>query len=58
LQVKPGITGLAQVSGRSDLNTEEELNLDTYYAENWSILLDMIILVKTIPAVINKREAE
>lgn len=58
LQVKPGITGLAQVSGRSDLNTKEELNLDTYYAENWSIMLDIIILIKTIPAVINKRDAE
>lgn len=58
LQVKPGITGLAQVSGRSDLSTDEELNLDTYYAENWSILLDIQILIKTIPAVIRKREAE
>jgi exopolysaccharide biosynthesis polyprenyl glycosylphosphotransferase len=58
LQVKPGITGLAQVSGRSDLSTEEELNLDTYYAENWSIMLDIIILIKTIPAVVNRRRAE
>jgi len=56
LQVKPGITGLAQVSGRSDLTTEEELSLDAYYAENWSLLLDIQILLKTIPAVFRKRE--
>lgn len=58
LQVKPGITGLAQVSGRSGLSTEEELMLDKDYIENWSLLRDIIILIKTIPAVIGKREAE
>lgn len=58
LSIKPGITGLAQVSGRSDLDTEEELRLDAYYVENWSILLDIQILLKTIPAIIRKREAE
>lgn len=45
--VKPGITGLPQVSGRSDLDFEEEVRLDTYYIENWSLLLDLIIIVKT-----------
>lgn len=58
LQVKPGITGLAQVSGRSDLTTEEELALDAFYAENWSLLLDIQILLRTIPAVFRNREAE
>lgn len=58
LSIKPGITGLAQVSGRSDLDTEEEFRLDAYYVENWSLLLDIQILLKTIPAVIRKREAE
>ncbi|MBU3965455.1 sugar transferase [Patescibacteria group bacterium] len=58
LSIKPGITGLAQVGGRSDLDTEEELRLDAYYMENWSLLLDIQILLKTIPAVIKKREAE
>jgi len=45
--VKPGITGFAQISGRSDLDFEEEVRLDTYYIENWSLILDFIILVKT-----------
>ncbi len=58
LQVKPGITGLAQVSGRSNLSTEEELVLDKDYVENWSLLRDLVILIKTIPAVVSKREAE
>jgi len=44
---KPGITGLAQVSGRSDLNFDEEVKLDLFYIENWSIKLDLIILLKT-----------
>lgn len=58
LQVKPGITGLAQVSGRSDLDTEEELRFDADYVENWSLLRDIKILARTIPAVISKRDAE
>lgn len=58
LQVKPGITGLAQVSGRSDLTTDEELALDAFYAENWSLLLDIQILFRTISAVIGGRKAE
>jgi len=44
---KPGITGLAQVSGRSDLEFDEEVKLDLFYIENWSIKLDLIILLKT-----------
>jgi exopolysaccharide biosynthesis polyprenyl glycosylphosphotransferase len=58
LTVKPGITGLAQVSGRSDLMFEEEVKLDVYYLENWSILLDFSILLKTPLAVLKHRETE
>lgn len=58
LTVKPGITGLAQISGRSDLLFEEEVKLDVYYIENWSLLLDISILLKTPLAVIKHRQAE
>ncbi|TSC83963.1 MAG: Undecaprenyl-phosphate glucose phosphotransferase [Parcubacteria group bacterium Gr01-1014_13] len=47
LAIKPGITGLSQISGRSNLTYEEELNLDTFYIENWSLYLDLIIIFKT-----------
>jgi exopolysaccharide biosynthesis polyprenyl glycosylphosphotransferase len=56
--IKPGITGLAQISGRSDLNFEEEVRLDTYYIENWNILLDIGILLRTPLAIIKPRKAE
>ncbi len=58
LTIKPGITGLAQISGRSDLLFDEEAKLDLYYIENWSMLLDINILLKTPWAVIRHREAE
>ena len=58
LSIKPGITGLAQVSGRSDLSFEEEVKLDVYYIENWSLLLDISILFKTPFAVFRQRETE
>lgn len=58
LTVKPGITGMAQVSGRSDLLFEEEVKLDVYYLENWSLLLDISILLKTPLAVLKHRQAE
>jgi exopolysaccharide biosynthesis polyprenyl glycosylphosphotransferase len=48
LTIKPGITGMAQISGRSDLPFEEEVRLDTYYIENWSLLLDIRILIRTV----------
>lgn len=51
LTLMPGITGLAQVSGRSDLDFEEEVRLDTYYIENWSPWLDVKILFRTIGVV-------
>ena len=47
LNIKPGITGLAQVTGRSRLNFEEEVKLDTLYIETWSLWLDIVILLKT-----------
>jgi len=47
LLIKPGITGLAQISGRSDLNFDEEADLDIFYLENWSIWLDFLIAAKT-----------
>ena len=50
--VQPGITGLWQVSGRSDLPWEEAVRLDLYYVENWSILGDLVILGRTVKAVV------
>ena len=47
LNIKPGITGLAQVNGRSDLSFENEVKLDVYYLEHWSFWLDLLIIFKT-----------
>jgi exopolysaccharide biosynthesis polyprenyl glycosylphosphotransferase len=58
LTIKPGITGMAQISGRSDLTFEEEVKLDTYYVENWSLLLDFSILLRTPGAIIRSRKVE
>lgn len=55
LTIKPGITGLAQISGRADLSFDEEVKLDTYYMEQWSLKLDFIILLKTPLAVLRQR---
>jgi exopolysaccharide biosynthesis polyprenyl glycosylphosphotransferase len=55
--VLPGMTGLWQVSGRIDLNFDDLVRLDFYYLENWSIWLDISILVKTMPAVLARRGA-
>ena len=52
LEVSPGITGLWQVSGRSHLTFDEMVMLDLYYAENWSLALDLKILLRTIPTVL------
>lgn len=57
LDIKPGITGLAQISGRSDLDFDEEVKLDTYYIENWSLKLDFWIMLKT-PWVILTRKSK
>lgn len=52
LEVQPGLTGLWQVSGRSDLTFDEMVMLDIYYAENWSLGLDLRILMRTVPQII------
>ena len=52
LLIKPGITGLAQISGRSDLTFDEEARLDIFYLENWSVWLDFMIFLKTFGAVL------
>lgn len=56
LTIKPGITGFAQINGRSDLDFEKEVKLDTYYIENWNIWLDLKILFKTLFVVFKKYE--
>jgi exopolysaccharide biosynthesis polyprenyl glycosylphosphotransferase len=55
--VLPGMTGLWQISGRSDLGFDDLVRLDFYYLENWSIWLDVQILLKTLPAVIARKGA-
>lgn len=55
LTIKPGISGMAQVSGRSDLDFEKEYKLDLYYIENWSLWLDIQICLKTVGVLFRKR---
>jgi lipopolysaccharide/colanic/teichoic acid biosynthesis glycosyltransferase len=57
LAVTPGLTGLWQVSGRSDLSWEESVRLDLRYVENWSLGLDVTILARTVRAVVGHRGA-
>jgi exopolysaccharide biosynthesis polyprenyl glycosylphosphotransferase len=57
LHVRPGMTGLWQVSGRSDLTFDEALRLDLYYVDNWSMVQDLGILIKTLRAVVSSRGA-
>lgn len=57
LRVLPGMTGLWQVSGRSDLSWEDAIQLDTYYVENWSMVADATILWRTIRAVLSSHGA-
>ena len=56
LAIKPGISGVAQISGRSDLTFEEEVKLDTYYIENWSLLFDIGIILRTPLAILRQRK--
>lgn len=56
LTIKPGITGMAQISGRSDLYFEDEYKLDVYYIENWSLWIDIQIILKTIKVLLNRRK--
>jgi lipopolysaccharide/colanic/teichoic acid biosynthesis glycosyltransferase len=55
--VKPGMTGLWQVSGRSDLSWDEAVRLDLYYVENWTLGFDIAIILRTIWVVIRSRGA-
>jgi lipopolysaccharide/colanic/teichoic acid biosynthesis glycosyltransferase len=55
--VLPGITGLWQVSGRSELDFDDLVRLDFLYLESWSLALDLTILLKTVPAVFTRRGA-
>ena len=57
LRVKPGISGLWQVSGRSNLAFKERKVLDIWYIQNWSLWMDVVILVKTIKVVLLKTGA-
>jgi exopolysaccharide biosynthesis polyprenyl glycosylphosphotransferase len=57
LTVRPGLTGLWQVSGRSDVSYQERIRLDMYYIRNWTVWLDVQIMLSTIPAVIRGRGA-
>lgn len=56
LTIKPGLTGLAQISGRSDLDFEEEYKLDVYYIENWSLWIDIQICFKTPGVLFGRRK--
>jgi exopolysaccharide biosynthesis polyprenyl glycosylphosphotransferase len=57
LRVKPGLTGLWQVSGRSELQAEDAVRLDLYYVENWTLGLDLAIIARTVRAVLRSRGA-
>jgi exopolysaccharide biosynthesis polyprenyl glycosylphosphotransferase len=57
LTIKPGLTGLWQVSGRSDVSYEERIRLDMSYIRNWSIWQDLYVIIATIPAVLKRRGA-
>jgi undecaprenyl-phosphate galactose phosphotransferase len=57
-QTKPGITGLWQVSGRSDTSYQRRVALDVWYVRNWTLWHDIAILLKTVPAVLLQRGAQ
>jgi exopolysaccharide biosynthesis polyprenyl glycosylphosphotransferase len=57
LMVKPGLTGLWQVSGRSNLTADDAIRLDLYYVENWSLAMDLAIIVRTVWVVLRSRGA-
>ena len=57
LALKPGLTGLWQISGRSDLDYDERVKLDIFYVENWSLFLDIKILLKTVVVLLGRRGA-
>ena len=51
LRTRPGLTGLWQISGRNDVSYESRIAFDTHYVQNWSLVQDVLIIAKTIPAV-------
>ena len=55
--VKPGITGLWQISGRNDISYKERVNLDSWYSRNWSLWYDIVIMVKTLRVVLQRSGA-
>ena len=55
LRTRPGITGLWQVSGRSDTSYDQRISFDTQYVKNWSMASDVSIIVRTIPAVLSSK---
>lgn len=57
LQFRPGITGLWQISGRNECSYPERVSLDVKYAQNWSLHRDVLILLRTVPAVVSGRGA-
>ena len=57
LSIKPGVTCLWQISGRNEISFKQWMEMDQHYIDNWSLWLDVIILVKTIPAVLFRRGA-
>ena len=56
-QVAPGVTGLWQVSGRNKMTFKERLVMDSWYIQNWSLWLDVVILIKTVKAVFKREGA-
>lgn len=56
LTIKPGVTGMAQVAGRSDLAFEEEYKIDLFYIENWSLWLDIVLCFKTVGVLFRRRK--
>jgi lipopolysaccharide/colanic/teichoic acid biosynthesis glycosyltransferase len=57
LALKPGLTGLWQISGRSNISYDNRVKMDIYYVENWSMWLDITILLKTVAVVLLRRGA-
>lgn len=55
LQTRPGLTGLWQISGRNDVSYGERVDYDQHYVENWSLVFDILIIIRTVPAVISSR---
>ena len=57
LSVMPGLSGMWQTSGRSDTEYEERITLDTYYIQNWSVWLDIWLIIKTVWVVFKRKGA-